>query len=144
MKKLLQHDIISYLFFGILATVVYLLTRILVFAGLSNALIATLLANLTAITFAFFTNDRFVFRQQRQGWPRRFVKFFAARLITLGIDFLLTFLFVTTYPQLIGQFVGHNLQLVNTLVALFSQVLIIVGNYAISKFIIFTDRTSQD
>lgn len=143
MKKLLQNDLISYLFFGILATAVYLTTRILVFEGLANALIATMIANVTAIIFAFFTNDRFVFRQQGQGWPGRFIKFFMARLATLFIDFLLTFIFVTTYPQLIGQVVNNNLQLVNTIVALFSQILIIIGNYVISKFLIFTNQSSS-
>lgn len=140
---MLTHQVISYLFFGGLTTLVYLTVRFLVFAVTQNALMALLIANATAILFAFVVNDRLVFAQAQQGWPGRLVKFVTARLSTLLLDALLTLIFVTSFPQIVGQFVHHDPQLIDTTVALFSQVLIIVGNYFISKFLIFTDNTNK-
>lgn len=71
---------------------------------------------------------------------RRFVKFFVARLSTLALDLVLAYLLVERFPQIIGQFVNHNLQVVNAIETLFAQVLIIVLNYIISKLLIFKDK----
>lgn len=138
MKKLFSNQIFSYLFFGVLTTLVYLFCRRFSFdlLGLSATLAAGL-ANLVAILFAFFTNDRFVFRQKASGWQGRLVKFTAARLSTLALDLLLAELLVQRYPQIIGQFVNHELATVDKIESLFAQVLIIVGNYFISKFLVF-------
>lgn len=46
----------------------------------------------------------------------------------------LAYFLVDTYPEIIGQFVGHSHAWVNGIESLFSQVLIIVLNYIISKF----------
>ena len=64
----------------------------------------------------------------------RFVKFVGARLLTLVLDLALAYFLVDTYPEIIGQFVGHSHAWVNGIESLFSQVLIIVLNYIISKF----------
>ena len=50
----------------------------------------------------------------------------------------LAYFLVDTYPEIIGQFVGHSHAWVNGIESLFSQVLIIVLNYIISKFFVFT------
>ena len=68
----------------------------------------------------------------------RFVKFVGARLLTLVLDLALAYFLVDTYPEIIGQFVGHSHAWVNGIESLFSQVLIIVLNYIISKFFVFT------
>ncbi|HEM3540252.1 TPA: GtrA family protein, partial [Streptococcus suis] len=47
---------------------------------------------------------------------------------------------VQAYPQLIGQFVNHDLTLVNAISTLFSQVLVIVLNYVLSKLFVFKDK----
>ena len=44
----------------------------------------------------------------------RLAKFFLARLSTLGVTFFLTYIFVTTFPDIIGQFVEQNIDRVNT------------------------------
>ncbi|MGQ7742397.1 GtrA family protein, partial [Streptococcus suis] len=53
------------------------------------------------------------------------------------MDMALAYLLVQAYPQLIGQFVNHDLTLVNAISTLFSQVLVIVVNYFLSKLFIF-------
>ncbi len=44
----------------------------------------------------------------------------------MGLNLLLTFIFVTSFPQIIGQFVNHNIKMVNTIETLIAQVFIIV------------------
>ena len=102
--------------------------------------ISAVLANAIAIIFAFFTNDIFVFNQETAGMATRFVKFVGARLLTLVLDLALAYFLVDTYPEIIGQFVGHSQAWVNGIESLFAQVLIIVLNYIISKFFVFTDE----
>lgn len=136
-KKLLQHDAIKYLIAGVITTVFYLVVRMGLLALTQQPLVSTLLANGLAILVAFALNDVWVFSQVRLGWQKRMLKFYTARLSSMGLDFLLTLVFVQTFPQIIGQFVNHDLQSVDAIVALVSQILIMITNYFLSKFLIF-------
>lgn len=141
MKKLLNQEIFSYLFFGVLTTIIYILVRRLAFDGLGlTATTSALIANTIAIVFAFFTNDRFVFRQKARGWQQRLVKFIIARLSTLALDLLMAELLVQRYPQIIGQFVNQDLATVDKIESLLAQIIIIVGNYLISKLFVFKEN----
>ncbi|HEP1820262.1 TPA: GtrA family protein [Streptococcus suis] len=135
--QLINNEVILYLIAGVAATLVYMVTRMGLFLVIPSILLVTLLANAVAILFAFWTNDRFVFKQELNGWPQRLVKFVSARIATLVMDMALAYLLVQAYPQLIGQFVNHDLALVNAIATLFSQVLVIVLNYFLSKLFIF-------
>ena len=134
MKKLISNEVFKYLFFGVLTTLVYMVTRVAFFSLTQSATFSAVVANIVAIIFAFVTNDYFVFNQIRTGWFRRLVKFFMARLATLVLDLALAYLLVTKYPQIIGQFVNDNIAMVNMVETIFSQVLIIVLNYVLSMF----------
>lgn len=135
--QLINNEVILYLIAGVAATLVYMVTRMGLFLVIPSILLVTLLANAVAILFAFWTNDRFVFKQEHDGWPQRLVKFVSARIATLVMDMALAYLLVQAYPQLIGQFVNNDLTLVNAIATLFSQVLVIVLNYFLSKLFIF-------
>ena len=148
MKKYVKHffdnEILSYLFFGVATTVVAVLTRMLCYAlTSSNELLATALGNIAGILFAFATNDTIVFKQQRTGWFARFVKFALARLSTFLLDMGLTFIFVTTFPNIIGQFVHNDIKTVNTIETLFAQIVIIVLNYVFSKIFVFKNKSTN-
>ena len=141
MKKLIKaffdNEILSYLFFGGATTLVSILSRLFIYHISHQEILATALANIIAILFAFITNDIIVFKQERRNWPTRLAKFFLARLSTLGLDVLLTYIFVTSYPDIIGQFVNGQLDQVNAIETLIAQVLIIILNYIFSKVFIF-------
>ena len=141
MKKLIKtffdNEILSYLFFGAATTLVSILSRLIIYHISHQEILATVLANLIGILFAFLTNDTIVFKQERRNWSPRLAKFFLARLSTLGLDVLLTYIFVTTFPDLIGQFVEYNIDRVNTVETILAQILIIVLNYIFSKIYIF-------
>ncbi len=141
MKKLIKtffdNEILSYLFFGGATTLISILSRLLIYHISHQEILATVLANIIGILFAFITNDTIVFKQKRKNWPTRLAKFFLARLSTLGLDVLLTYIFVTSYPDIIGQFVNDQLDQVNAIETLIAQVLIIILNYIFSKVYVF-------
>ena len=136
-KVLFDNEIFSYLFFGVSTTLVSILARLLLYQLTHQELLATALANMIGILFAFITNDTIVFKQVRKNWYLRLIKFFLARLSTLLLDLLLTYLFVTEFPSIIGQFVNQNIDRINTIETFLAQILIIIINYIISKVYIF-------
>ena len=136
-KAFFDNEILSYLFFGGATTLISILSRLVIYHISHQEILATILANIIGILFAFITNDTVVFKQERKNWPIRLVKFFLARLSTLGLDVLLTYIFVTSYPDIIGQFVNDQLDQVNTIETLIAQVLIIILNYIFSKVYVF-------
>lgn len=136
-KAFFDNEILSYLFFGGATTLVSILSRLVIYSISHQEILATILANIIGILFAFITNDTVVFKQERKNWPIRLVKFFLARLSTLGLDVLLTYIFVTTFPDLIGQFVEYNIDRVNTVETILAQILIIILNYIFSKVYVF-------
>ncbi|MGT2833702.1 GtrA family protein [Streptococcus halotolerans] len=142
-KRLLNNEVIAYLIFGVLTTVVYLVARTLLFSLSHQATLSAVLANAIAILFAFFTNDSIVFKQEKNGWPKRLVSFVGARLFTLLIDLALAFTLVEQFPGIIGQFVGQDLNKVNLIESLIAQVIIVIVNYIISKFFVFKNKKTS-
>ena len=136
-QKFFNNEILAYLFFGLATTLVSILSRLVIYQLSHQELLATALANIIGILFAFITNDTIVFKQVRQNWPRRLVKFSLARLSTFLLDLFLTFLFVSQFPHIIGQFVNGNLDKVNAIETVLAQLLIIILNYIFSKVFIF-------
>ncbi|VTS70690.1 GtrA family protein [Streptococcus australis] len=139
-KTFFDNEILSYLFFGGATTLVSILSRLAIYHISHQEILATALANIIGILFAFITNDTFVFKQKRRNWAIRLAKFFLARLSTLGLDVLLTYIFVTSYPDIIGQFVNDQLDQVNAIETIIAQVLIIILNYIFSKVYIFKTK----
>ena len=141
MKKRIQslfvNELLAYLFFGIATTLVSILSRLVIYQLAHRELLATALANIIGILFAFITNDRLVFKQDRENWSIRLVKFTIARLSTFILDLFLTFIFVTQFPNIIGQFVKNNINRVNSIETVIAQFLIIILNYIFSKVFIF-------
>ena len=141
MKKRIQslfvNELLAYFFFGIATTLVSILSRLVIYQLTHRELLATGLANSIGILFAFITNDTIVFKQDRQNWPNRLVKFTLARLSTFLLDLFLTFLFVTQFPNIIGQFVNYNINKVNSVETVIAQFSIIILNYIFSKVFIF-------
>ena len=136
-QSLFMNELLAYLFLGIATTLVSILSRLVIYQLSHQELLATTLANIIGILFAFITNDTIVFKQTRKNRLIRLVKFFLARLSTFLLDLLLTFLFVTQFPHIIGQFVNENLDKINAIETFLAQLLIIILNYIFSKVFIF-------
>ena len=136
-QKIFNNEIFAYLFFGLATTLVSILSRLVIYQLTHKELLATALANIIGILFAFITNDTIVFKQARKNRLIRLVKFFLARLSTFLLDLLFTFLFVTQFSHIIGQFVNENIDRINAIETIIAQILIIIINYILSKVYIF-------
>ena len=136
-QSLFENELLLYLFFGLATTLVSILSRLVIYQLTHKELLATALANIIGILFAFITNDTIVFKQARENWPSRLMRFTLARLSTFLLDLFLTFLFVTQFPHIIGQFVNDNIDKVNSVETVIAQFLIIILNYIFSKVFIF-------
>ena len=136
-QSLFMNELLAYLFFGLATTLVSILSRLIIYQLSHQELLATGLANIIGILFAFITNDTIVFKQTRKNRLIRLLKFSLARLSTFLLDLLFTFLFVTRFPHIIGQFVNENLDKINAIETILAQILIIILNYIFSKVFIF-------
>ena len=136
-QSLFMNELLAYLFFGLATTLVSILSRLVIYQLAHKELLATALANIIGILFAFITNDTIVFKQTRKKRLIRLLKFSLARLSTFLLDLLFTFLFVTQFPHIIGQFVNENLDKINAIETVLAQFFIIILNYIFSKVFIF-------
>ena len=128
-------EIISYLIVGGLATVVSLGVYYgLVFTILNpnnpvQLQVANICSWIAAVTFAYFTNRKFVFESMNSNILKEMAAFFAARVGTLLMDMGIMFVFVTL--------LGFNDKIIKLVV----QVVVTVANYVFSKFFVFKKDT---
>ena len=139
-KKFFDNEILSYLFFGVATTIVSVGTRLFIYHVSRDERLATAIGNIAGILFAFATNDTIVFKQERKGWLKRLIVFSFARMGTLVLDLLMTTIFVTQYPQIIGQFVNMNRTAINTIETFAAQFMIVILNYVFSKLFVFRNK----
>lgn len=124
-------EIINYLIVGGLTTVISLIVYyVAVYTVLdpTNAFqlqVANILSWVAGVTFAYFTNRKFVFESKEPNKLKEATKFVGSRISTLLLDMLVMWLGVTI--------LAFN----DKIMKIISQVLVIVGNYIISKFFVF-------
>ena len=133
-SKFLNRETISYLIFGVLTTIIANVTFNLARNIGLEVVVANLISSVLAITFAFFTNKIFVF--ESTSWKPLLVlgemlKFFSTRFIAVFLETLLLVLLVNI--------LGFN----DTLMKMFTSVLLIITNYVLSKWFIFRKRTQN-
>ena len=130
-------EIINYLIFGVLTTVVSLA----VYYGLTLTIlnpdkaielqIANIISWIAAVTFAYFTNKYYVFKDSKKDDKLGAVKFYLSRVATLLLDMLLMYIFVT------------KLEFNDKIIKIIVQVVVIVGNYVLSKFFVFNKKEEK-
>ena len=131
-------EIINYLIFGVLTTIVSLATKYLLLFTILDAQngfelqIAVTVSWIVACTFAYITNRIWVFESKSKQILKEAIKFYMSRLVTLGLEMLIMFIFVT----LLG-LNSNTWVIVWTIVA---QVVIIIGNYVLSKLVVFKNK----
>ena len=127
---------VNYLIVGGLTTVVSLATYWLCvnsFLNPANPLqlqVANVISWICAVTFAYFTNRRFVFFSREQNRLKEAGKFFLSRVTTLGMEMGTMALGVSV--------LGIN----DKVVKVVAQVLIIIANYVLSKLLVFRKKES--
>ena len=124
-------EALMYLIFGVLTTVVslvsyYVLTFTILNPNNSVSLqIANILSWIISVIFAYFTNKKYVFNSKTSNRVKEFLGFVGGRVTTLILDIIIMFLFVTL------------LNFSDKIIKLISQVVVIILNYVISKFLVF-------
>lgn len=125
-------DIVLYLIFGLLTTVVNVVVYYL-FAtvGGIHYLAANVIAWVAAVLFAYGTNRKYVFKSTAREITdvfREFTLFVGCRVFSLAMDMGIMFLMVSILG--IHDFAAK----------LASQVVVIIANYVFSKLIIFKKK----
>lgn len=127
-------EIINYLIFGILTTIVSLLTYYLSVYTILNPKnplelqIANIISWITCVTFAYITNRKYVFNSKNKNIFKEIIKFYSSRLTTLFLDMLIMFIFVS------------KLEFNDKIIKIIVQILIIIINYILSKIIVFKNK----
>lgn len=147
-------EIIRYIFFGVLTTIVsfatYYLFRFIfpdessvpvflrwtfnltaVFSTESATVLPVLLSWICAVVFAYITNRIWVFESKAKGLGvlSEFAKFCGARVLTLLVDLLIMFLLV--------DLTGMNGAVWEFFAKVISNVFVLVLNYILSKLLVF-------
>ena len=135
-------EVINYLIFGVLTTIVNLIVKyILLFTILNveNAVelqLAVVISWIIACLFAYITNRKYVFESKSKEILKEMTKFFSARIATLGLEMLIMFVFVTA--------LGLNSDIWVIVWTLVAQVVVVVANYIFSKLIIFKNKEKEE
>ncbi|MGM9552081.1 MAG: GtrA family protein [Clostridia bacterium] len=129
-KELLKRykGIILYLVFGVMTTVINVISYHIAYDKLHIInVVSTVIAWVIAVTFAFVTNKLFVFESKKKNKEAlgEAVNFFLCRIGTGVIEVGMMWLLVDIF-----HFNG-------TYMKLFTNVIVIIINYVLSKFIVF-------
>lgn len=89
---------------------------------------ANVLSWIAAVTFAYFTNRKYVFESKNEKRLQEAATFYGSRVTTLLLDMFCMFLMVTL--------MGWNDKVAKLIV----QVLVTVANYILSKFLVFRKK----
>ena len=119
-------EIIIYLFFGVLATIVSIVSFYLFYRVLGiHELISNIISWICAVLFAYYTNSEWVFNNENITDITTIIKFFSGRLFSLLVEEIILVIFVT------------KLHFDGVMVKVIAQVVVIVLNYIISKWFVF-------
>ena len=119
-------EIINYLIFGGLTTVVSIATYAL-FAKVFHIdyLISNVLSWILAVLFAYITNKIFVFESKSKKNIKEITSFFFFRIVSLVMEMVILYIFVDML---------HIDDLITKIIA---QVIVIISNYVFSKVFVF-------
>lgn len=138
MKKiyLKYKELFDYLVVGVMTTVISLAVYyacIWTFADPNNGFLlqtANIISWIISVTFAYVMSRHFVFHSQNQDILNEIFQFFLSRIASLLLDMGIMFLLVTVLKQ-------------NANIAkLVSQIVVIIVNYVLAKFMVFKKKES--
>lgn len=124
-------EALLYLFFGVCTTLVNLVTKwilLLTVIDSSNAIqlqAAIIISWIVSVLFAYVTNRKYVFESKSKSIFKEISSFFGSRVLTLILEMVIMYIFVTA--------LNFNVYLFTII----SQVLVIVLNYVFSKLFVF-------
>lgn len=131
MKEIIQKnkEIIMYLIFGVLTTVVNIVVYYL-FSNIihMNYLFSNAMAWFLSVLFAYITNRKYVFNSNSEQIFKEALSFFSSRLATGLLDMFLMWFLV-------------NFNLLNDVLSkIVVNVIVVILNYILSKLIVFKNK----
>lgn len=160
-------EIIMYLIFGVLTTLVGWTVYYIILLGgravfgipaeevtggryLALYTAAQVLQWICAVLFAFVTNKKWVFTEadKAESVKKQLIKFAGSRLVTFGLDYIITFagtlLLGALFPSIVSVLLlGKERNLAEILSKLVAAVVVIVCNYIISKLFVFRNKKGE-
>lgn len=161
LKKLYgkYEDIILYIVFGVLTTVVSFVTQFLASGFLGTpVLVSTCISWICAVTFAYVTNRKFVFKSEEKrktGIAAEAARFYGARIATGVLEVAIMYLcadrFSSTFIKLMNlesldytsgiPAAFKNAHGLNEMIfKLITNVIILISNYILSKLLVFRKK----
>lgn len=130
-----HESVMLYLIVGAMTTVVSLITQYVpTFFGLPTA-VNTTISWICAVTFAFFTNKVWVFKdeaREKSDWINQALSFYAARLVTYFAELGFMILTVDVLSQ--NEYI----------MKLIAQIFVLIVNYLFSKLLIFRKKPKEE
>lgn len=127
MKK--YSEIIFYLIFGVLTTVINFVTYILATRVINfDIVLSTIIAWVISVLFAYVTNKLYVFNSKQENNAKllkEFISFILARVFTGILDVAIMYIFVDV------------LEFNDIIMKILSNIIVIILNYILSKIVIF-------
>ena len=128
--KRYEHYIL-YIIFGVLTTIVNFVVFGTLIKFIDNLLIVNTLAFVVAVLFAYFTNNKYVFKEEKEKNLKekinKIIKFYSTRITTFIIETAILYILV---------FIGLKDIVAKILVA----IIVIILNYLLSKWIVFSTK----
>lgn len=130
-KELIKkyEELIKYLIIGVLTTVInYIVFVIFVNAIKVDMHVSNIIAWIVSVIFAYFTNKLFVFESKSFKFDvlaKEIISFGAARVFSLLLEEVILYVFV------------NLLNMNKLIIKLIANIIVIIVNYILSKFIIF-------
>lgn len=159
-----HREIVSYLFFGVMTTLVGWITYFLIFWTWKSAFsvapddttslvyiagytVAQVLQWIAAVLFAFFTNRKWVFTEAEKNVKlgKQFITFCGGRVITFVIDYIVTYfgamLLSKLFPTIVAvAILGKTLNFADLIAKFVAAVIVIISNYIFSKLFVFKNK----
>ena len=124
-----KKEVISYLIFGILTTLVNIVVYTICDDVLQiQYLISNAIAWIVSVLFSYFTNRKYVFESHNSSIINELVKFIGARVSTGIMDMLLMWLFVDV------------LSMQSMISKIIVNVVVVILNYIFSKLFVFQEE----
>ncbi|MFB3161105.1 GtrA family protein [Neobacillus sp. 179-J 1A1 HS] len=131
-----RNEIVMYLFFGVLTTVINILCYVFLREYLHiEYILSTTIAWLISVVFAFLTNKKYVFKSnftELNAVIQEFFSFTFFRVVSLGMDLGIMVVLVEIIK--IDDFIAK----------IAANIVVVIMNYIVSKYIVFrTKRVNE-
>lgn len=133
-----NEEVFNYLIIGVLTTLVNIITKYALLFTIFDAKnptqlqIVVIISWIVAVLFAYVTNRKIVFKSKNSSVLKEFVKFIEARILTLIVEMLFMYIFVTLLKL--------DTDLLVAILSVISQFIVIALNYIFSKIFVFKTK----